>query len=140
METSSSISPDVSVRKLFEADREIVGHLGITLISISSDSVVLGMVVADSMINSQGFCHGGFLFTLADTAAAYTVATRGVAPVTTEASISYIAGALSGEELRATGRIEVNTERTAHVTVRIQGKDTRDVALYTATALKRRGI
>lgn len=129
--------PEAEVQRLFEADRAIVAALGVSIVSVAPDSVTLKMLVGGAMINSQGFCHGGYLFTLADTAAAYTVATRGVAPLSTAATISYIAGAVQDEELCAIGRVEIDAERTAHISVRIQGKDARNIALYTGTVLKR---
>jgi len=126
-----------SVQKLFEADRAIVAAFGMKLLEVSATGVSVAMTVKETMLNSQRICHGGFVFTLADTAAAYTVATLGVAPITTGASIAFIAGAEVGEEILAHGRFEVDSTRVAHVVVRVRGTGGRDLAIYNGQNLKR---
>ena len=44
-------------------------HMGMRIESVAPGGCVLSMPVQDWMINGHGICHGGLIFTLADTAA-----------------------------------------------------------------------
>ena len=59
------------------------------------------------MVNGHGIAHGGFLFSLADTAFACACNSRGVATVAASAAITFVAPARHGDELVAEA-----TERT----------------------------
>ena len=97
----SSRSGTQAVEKLVASDSQILDLTGIQVVTIDLQNVVLKMSVTEKMVNSQRVCHGGFLFLLADTAFAYALAAAGLAPVTLQASISYIRGARLGEEVTA---------------------------------------
>ncbi|MBO6827103.1 MAG: PaaI family thioesterase, partial [Sneathiella sp.] len=43
-------------------------HLGITLDAVGPGTAVMSMDVEDFMLNGHKTCHGGYIFTLADTA------------------------------------------------------------------------
>jgi phenylacetic acid degradation protein PaaD len=45
--------------------------LGMILRAISPGRAAMTMVVRDDMVNGHGICHGGFIFTLADSAFAF---------------------------------------------------------------------
>jgi acyl-coenzyme A thioesterase PaaI-like protein len=45
--------------------------LGMTLDTVRAGHAVLSMPVRDDMVNGHGTCHGGFIFTLADSAFAF---------------------------------------------------------------------
>jgi acyl-CoA thioesterase len=53
------------------ADDEASRRLGMTLDRVSSGSATLSMTVRDDMTNGHGIAHGGFIFTLADSAFAF---------------------------------------------------------------------
>ena len=42
--------------------------LGMTLVSVAAGRCDLTMRVGDEMVNAHGTCHGGYIFTLADSA------------------------------------------------------------------------
>ena len=46
--------------------------MGIEILEIEQGYAQLTMKVAEWMVQGHGVCHGGFLFTLADTAMAYS--------------------------------------------------------------------
>ena len=68
-------------------------HLGIDLGEIEQGKVTMSMTVSDFMANGHGICHGGYLFTLADTTLAYCCATAGAPIVTRNAEITFTAPA-----------------------------------------------
>ena len=59
------------------------------------------MTVLPWMLNGHGMCHGGLVFTLADTAFAHACNSHGPATVAAAASIDFLAPANEGDELVA---------------------------------------
>jgi acyl-CoA thioesterase len=59
------------------------------------------MKVTDSMINGHDLCHGGLVFTLADTAFAFACNTYGPATVAAACDIVFVAPARRGDVLVA---------------------------------------
>ena len=88
-------------------------HLGIQLGDIDQGRVVMTMPIADHMANSHGMSHGGYLFTLADTALAYCCATAGTRVVTRNAEITFVAPAHPGEAVRR--RVGAGADAGAHL-------------------------
>lgn len=126
-----------SVAKLMESDRLILEKLGIELAGLSSSQITLEMTVDEGMVNSQKFCHGGLIFSLADTACAYICAAYNVAPATTEANISYIAPAKEGDVLRAIAQIENSQGKMYYCSVRVLNQLEEVLALYKASLISR---
>ena len=62
------------------------------------------MVVTEAMTNGHGTCHGGYIFTLADSAFAFACNTYNQNTVGQQAAITYIAPAFAGEKLVADAR------------------------------------
>lgn len=86
---------------IHQTDEAVLG-LGIELHEVEHGRVSMTMAVADNMANGHGVCHGGFLFTLADSALAYCCATAGSTVLTRNAEITFIAPALLGQTITAT--------------------------------------
>jgi acyl-CoA thioesterase len=83
--------------------RDRAAHsLGIELVSVSAAAVQIAMRVRADMLNGHGTCHGGIVFTLADTAFGYACNSHGVAMVAAGASIEFLAPSSPGERLIAT--------------------------------------
>ncbi|XNN29913.1 hydroxyphenylacetyl-CoA thioesterase PaaI [Escherichia coli] len=57
------------------------------------------MAVTPSMLNGHQTCHGGQLFSLADTAFAYACNSQGLAAVASAASIDFVRPAFTGDLL-----------------------------------------
>ena len=75
--------------------------LGITVEAIGPGSAVCRMAVREDMLNGHATCHGGLIFTLADTAFAYACNAGNRATVALACQISYIAPARTGDVLTA---------------------------------------
>lgn len=86
-------------------------HLGIDLGEIEQGRVSMSMTVSDFMANGHGICHGGYLFTLADTTLAYCCATAGAPIVTRNAEITFTAPAHTGKTVTATATRRVSFGR-----------------------------
>jgi phenylacetic acid degradation protein PaaD len=76
--------------------------MGMTLEEIAPGRAVLRMPVRDDMLNGHGTCHGGHVFTLADSAFAFACNSGGRTNVAQAADITFLAPAHSGDVLVAT--------------------------------------
>jgi acyl-CoA thioesterase len=64
--------------------------LGIRILESGPGESRLSMQVRQDMCNGHGICHGGVLFTLADTAMAYASNSRGQVAVASTVQIDYL--------------------------------------------------
>ncbi len=85
---------------MFERDRASQA-LGMRIIAMGPGWARLGMTVRAEMINGHGLCHGGIVFSLADSAFAFACNSYNEATVAAAASIDYLAAAREGDELTA---------------------------------------
>jgi acyl-CoA thioesterase len=100
-------------RRMLEGDR-VSRSLGITLVSAGAGRAVLEMTVHESMLNGFGTCHGGVLYTFADTALSCACNSRNERSVAHHCSIVYLRPGKLGERLTASaversrsGRVEL---------------------------------
>jgi len=78
--------------------------LGITIEAIAPGYAELSMTVADDMLNGHSTCHGGFMFTLADSTFAFACNTYNQNCVAQHCTISYLSPVYKDDILHATGR------------------------------------
>ena len=118
--------PDALARAVGAAmwaeDRASAG-LGMTLERIGPGHAVLAMMVTAAMVNGHGVCHGGFIFTLADSAFAYACNSHGERAVGQHCDITYLRPGRRGETLRAEAIERVRTGRSGLTDVRVCGPD-----------------
>lgn len=76
--------------------------LGIELTGYGAGWARTRMTVRDDMVNGHGICHGGLIFSLADTAFACACNSYGPMTVASGAEISFVASAKLGDQLVAT--------------------------------------
>lgn len=87
-------------RRMLGGDRVSDG-LGITLVSAGAGRAVLEMTVRQDMLNGFGTCHGGVLYTFADTALSCACNSRNERSVAHHCSIVYLRPGKLGERLSA---------------------------------------
>ena len=80
---------------------EAARSLGIELIGVGGGAATVRMTVRPDMANVHGTCHGGVLFTLADTAFQLACNSHGPVTVAAGATIEYLAPAATGAVLTA---------------------------------------
>jgi acyl-CoA thioesterase len=97
--------------------------LGMTLDEIGPGRAVMSMTVADTMVNGHGMCHGGFIFTLADSAFAFACNSRGPAAVAQHCAITFLRPGRSGERLTAEAVERVSQGRSGLYDIRVTGQD-----------------
>jgi len=75
--------------------------LGIELVDYGDGWARAQMTVRDDMVNGHGICHGGLIFSLADTAFACACNSWGPVTVAASADIVFVASARGGDLLVA---------------------------------------
>ena len=53
------------------ADDKASQALGMKILSVGPGTATLTMPITETMVNGLGICHGGYIFTLADSACAF---------------------------------------------------------------------
>ncbi len=98
-------------------------HLGIAIDSVAPGTAVLSMTVAGTMANGHGMCHGGYIFTLADSAFAYACNSHGDKVVAQAAQIAFLAPARVGDRLTATATEVHRAGRSGLYDIRVTRDD-----------------
>ncbi|OBS31191.1 phenylacetic acid degradation protein PaaD [Tepidimonas fonticaldi] len=104
--------------------------LGMRLDAIAPGRAVLSMPVRRDMVNGHAICHGGLIFTLADSAFAYACNSYNHNTVASACHIDFLAPAREGDVLEAEAVERSLAGRTGvyDITVRVRGG--RTVALF----------
>src|SRR6059058_1426752 len=84
------------------ADDVASQSLGISISDVAPGTAIATMPVRDDMLNGHGICHGGYVFTLADTAFAFACNTYDDVTVAAGADVAFLAPVHAGTELVAT--------------------------------------
>jgi acyl-CoA thioesterase len=135
----SKADPDELARRvaraMFAKDHAARG-LGIEIRDVGEGRAALSMVVRPDMLNGHAIAHGGFVFTLADTAFAYACNSRNESTVALQCSISFARAAREGELLVAVAQERTRANRTATYDVSVATADGETVALFRGTAYR----
>jgi acyl-CoA thioesterase len=113
--------------------------LGIAVEAIEPGAAVCRMVVRDDMVQGHATCHGGIVFTLADTAFAYACNAYNRVTVALGAEITFVAPALAGEVLIARAHERSRSGRTGVYDVEVTKGEGALVALFRGTSYETRG-
>ncbi len=131
--TQAALDPDTLARRVFdamEANDRVFHALGMRLVEVESGRAVLEMPVREDMLNGHDICHGGMIFSLADTAMAIAANSFNQTAVASSADISFLASALKGDVLRAETDLRSLRKRTGLYDVTIRGRDGEVIALF----------
>jgi acyl-CoA thioesterase len=102
-EPDSQSLAEACARSMWSRDRATSG-LGMTLVSVGPGAAELAMTVRDDMVNGHGLCHGGFVFSLADSAFAFACNSYNVTTVAASCDIAFLKPAHLGDRLKAVAR------------------------------------
>jgi acyl-CoA thioesterase len=90
----------------------------------------LSMTVRHDMVNGHAICHGGIVFTLADSTFAYACNSYNANTVAQGCAIDYLGPAREGDVLRAVGRERQRTGRTGVYDIEVTNQRGETVALF----------
>ena len=105
-------------------------RLGMSLDHIAPGEATLSMDITRDMSNGHGNCHGGYIFTLADSAFAFACNSRNQVTVAQQNSITYINPGRIGDRLTATAREVSLRGRSGIYDVRITNQQGQHVAEF----------
>src|SRR5204863_6966670 len=103
----ATLSPDDLARACADAmwaEDDASRGLGMEIAEIKSGRATLTMTVTPEMVNGQRIAHGGFIFTLADSAFAFACNSHNERTVAAQGDITFIRPGKLGDVLVATAR------------------------------------
>lgn len=86
------------------ANSPVIAHWGFELLDMAPGHSRLAMTVRDDMANPFGVCHGGVLFTFADTSFGFACNSHNAQAVGASCDIRYLQPARIGDELVASAK------------------------------------
>jgi acyl-CoA thioesterase len=122
----AALSPDDLARACAEAmwkEDDASSTLGMKIVEIGPGRATLSMTVQHHMVNGQRIAHGGFIFTLADSAFAFACNSRNEKAVAAQGNITFIKPGKLGDLLVATAREISRSGRSGIYDVRVTAGD-----------------
>ena len=104
--------------------------LGIRVDTPEAGRAIACMTVREDMVNGFDVCHGGLMFTLADTAFAFACNGYDDLTVAAAASIDFLRPARLGDELRAQAREDYRGRKSGFYTVEVCNQREEVVAIF----------
>lgn len=104
--------------------------LGISIDIPAAGRAVARMRVREDMVNGFDVCHGGLVFTLADTAFAFACNAYDRLTLAAEGNIDFIRPAVLGDELAATASEEYRGAKNGFYTVQVRNQNDELVAMF----------
>lgn len=125
--------------RMFEADRATREFMGMELVSCEPGRAVLRMTVREAMLNGHDICHGGMIFTLADSTFAYACNSRNHATVASGCSIEFLRPAHAGDVLTCEGREQALQGRHGVYDMQVTNQHGQVVALFRGKSTQIKG-
>lgn len=120
---------ELSVEAMLSSDPAST-RLGMVVDEISPGFARVRMTVVAYMINSHNICHGGYVFTLADTAFAFACNTYNRVTVASGATIDFLAPVYLEDELSAVASEQALGGRTGVYDVVVTNQQGKNVAVF----------
>ncbi len=111
------------------ADDAATRGLGIALLEVRPGYARMQMTVRSDMLNGHRTCHGGYIFTLADSAFAFACNSYNQVTVAAGCAIEFLAPALAGEVLVAEAVEQSRGSKTGVYDVTVTNPAGRKIAL-----------
>ena len=117
-----------SAEHMYARDHATQG-LGIKLIDVGPGSARMQMLVGPDMLNGHAMCHGGFIFTLADSTFAFACNSYNLQTVAAGCTIEFLAPAKEGELLQAEAIEQSRSGKTGVYDITVTNPDGKKIAL-----------
>jgi acyl-CoA thioesterase len=130
----SDISADALAQqvgqRMFAADHASRQTMGMELLYCKPGTASMRMTVEDKHLNGHQMCHGGFIFTLADSTFAFACNSHNNAAVASAASIEFLKPALLGDVLTCVGVEQVLSGRHGVYDMTVRNQKDQVIALF----------
>ena len=126
MNVKTALSPDDLARACAAAmwkDDDASSTLGMEILDVKAGQATLAMTIQPHMVNGQRIAHGGFIFTLADSAFAFACNTHNGRAVAAHCQITFIRPGKLGDRLVAVAREVSRHGRSGIYDVRVTAGD-----------------
>lgn len=104
--------------------------MGMRILKVGPGHAELIMPVRDDMLNGHATCHGGFIFTLADSAFAFACNSNNQTTVASGACIDFLAPAREGDMLTAVAEERAASGRTGVYDIAVHNQRGETIALF----------
>jgi acyl-CoA thioesterase len=120
--------------------RDTAAHtLGVHLVRVAPGHAEVAMTVRADMLNGHAICHGGFIFTLADTAFAYACNSYNLNTVASGCTIDFLAPAREGDVLTAVAQERSASGRTGVYDIEVRNERGEKIALFRGKSYRIKG-
>jgi acyl-CoA thioesterase len=113
--------------------------MGMQIAAIGPGYAELTMTVRADMLNGHAICHGGFIFTLADSAFAYACNSYNLMTVASGCAIDFVAPAREGDVLAAMARERSVSGRTGVYDIEVTNQRGETVAYFRGKSYRIKG-
>ena len=120
---------DAVTLAMWSRDRATQG-LGMQILSVKPGYAMIAMPVRADMVNGHHICHGGFIFTLADSAFAFSCNSYNQNTVASSCNIDFLAPAREGDVLEAESIERSLSGRTGVYDITVRTRSGKTIALF----------
>src|SRR5215471_10140203 len=113
--------------------------LGIKVAKVGPGHAELTMTVRPDMLNGHAICHGGFIFTLADSAFAFACNSYNLTAVASGCAIDFIAPAREGDVLTAIAQERSASGRTGVYDIEVHNQRGEKIAFFRGKSYRIKG-
>jgi acyl-CoA thioesterase len=145
IEETSSLSPadaqalaERVAAGMFARDPASQG-LGMRITKVAPGFAELTMTVRHDMVNGHAICHGGFVFTLADSAFAFACNSYNANTVAAGCAIEFLAPSHEGDVLTATARERALVGRNGIYDIDVTNQAGETIALFRGKSTRIKG-
>jgi len=114
--------------------------LGMSLVEVKPGYARLNMTVRSDMVNGHRICHGGLIFSLADSAFAVSCNSHNERAVAAAASIDFLAPAFEGDELAAEAQELWRSGRSGLYEITVSNQRGERIALFRGRSQRVSGV
>ena len=115
---------------MFAADTASRDTMGMQLLYCKPGEASMRMTIQDKHLNGHHMCHGGFIFTLADSTFAFACNSHNKATVASAASIEFLKPAHVGDVLTCVGVEQIMSGRHGVYDMTVRNQHDQVVALF----------
>lgn len=115
---------------MFAVDTASKDTLGMALLSCTPGAAIMRMTVTDRHLNGHQICHGGFIFTLADSTFAFACNSFNQVTVASGCSIEFLRPGRPGDVLTACAQQQVQSGRHGVYDITVRNQRDEVVALF----------
>jgi acyl-CoA thioesterase len=129
---------EATAHAMYEADA-CTRALGIELVEVRPGYARLQMDVRPDFLNGHAICHGGLMFTLADSAFAFACNSYNISTVAAGCSIEFLRPVKGGDRLTAEAIEQTLSGRTGIYDIRVTNREGEAVAMFRGKSAQIKG-